>query len=171
MLNSYKIFEKYLQRIRFRKVLPYVADPSLSVLDFGGNRGELQMMLGGNAYTLVNYDHTAMYGRTYDRIVMLAVLEHLAPSNAFALFKTFTKLLRPGGQILLTTPTPASKGLLEILAAVRILDPENIAEHQHYWDKKDLTDLGAQTGLTLQEYKKFQLGFNQFAVFSLAPSA
>lgn len=160
MINSKKFLEAYLQKYRFRMVLPFLKGED--VLDFGGNEGELKPYVTGN-YTLVNYDHSPMENKTFDTIVALAVVEHIPVDDVYAIFKKFK--LKPGGTIFLTTPTPMSKPLLEFLAFLHILDKQNIEEHKHYWNKEELFALAESIGLKVKKYKKFQMGFNQYAVF------
>lgn len=160
MIDSKKTFEKLLQNFRFKKVVKYLKG---DVLDFGGNNGELSAYVKGN-YTLVNYDHSPMNNKKFDTIVLLAVVEHIEVAEVHQIFKKFKNALRPDGRIFLTTPTPASKSILELLAWFHILDKQNIEEHKHYWNKDDLTILAQDAGFSIVEYKKFQLGFNQYAL-------
>lgn len=160
MIDSKKKLEKLLQGYRFSKVKKYLLG---DVLDFGGNEGELKILVKGN-YTLINYDHTPMFNKTFDTIVLLAVLEHIEVTKVSEIFKKFKDYLRNDGTIFLTTPTPAAKPVLEILAFLGILDKKNIEEHKHYWNKKDLYKLAQDIDYKVIEYKKFQLGFNQYIV-------
>jgi 2-polyprenyl-3-methyl-5-hydroxy-6-metoxy-1,4-benzoquinol methylase len=160
MINSSKVFEGFLQQSRFKIALPFLKG---DVLDFGGNDGELKKYVPGN-YTLVNYDHTPMKNKTFDTIVALAVIEHIPVGDVFSVFKSFNTKLRPDGTLLLTTPTPMAKPLLELMAFMNLLDKHNIREHKHYWTKKDIQDLAEQNGFAVKEYKKFQWGFNQMAI-------
>ena len=134
------------------------------VLDFGGNEGELKRFVTGK-YTIVNYDHSGMERKTFDTIVLLAVVEHINVDDVYKIFKKFKTCLSKNGKIFLTTPTPASKPVLEFLAKVGVLGKENIEEHKHYWSKKDIFNLAKETGFEVEKYKKFQIGFNQYAVF------
>jgi cyclopropane fatty-acyl-phospholipid synthase-like methyltransferase len=157
MVDTKKTFERFLQRYRFRKVKNYLIG---NVLDFGGNDGELEQFVAGE-YTLVNYNHSPMHNKTFNTIVLLAVIEHIEVSEVSLIFKKFKACLSTGGTIFLTTPTPAAKIILEILAFCNILDKENIAEHKHYWNRKELSELAETNGFTVVDYKQFQLGFNQ----------
>lgn len=47
-------------------------------------------------------------GRTFDRIVMLDVLEHFAPDEGATLLEGLGRILRPGGRILVKVPNMAS---------------------------------------------------------------
>ena len=162
MIDSSKVFEKLLQNFRFNRVKNLLIG---DVLDFGGNEGELNQLVKGN-YTIVNYDHSPMEGKEFDTIVLLAVIEHIEVSEVYLIFDKFSKHLKKGGKILLTTPTPKSKWILELLASIGILDKQNIEEHKHYWDEKDIINLANKNSFQLIEYKKFQIGFNQFAIMS-----
>lgn len=165
MINSGKFLEKFLQTYRFRKVKKYLTG---DVLDFGGNNGELKPFVNGN-YTLVNYDHSPMYGKEFDTIVLLAVIEHIEMAEVYTLFRQFSGLLKKGGILFLTTPTPNAKYILELLAFIRLLDKENIDEHKHYWNKHDLLDLAQDCGLEVVKYQKFQIGFNQYCILKKKP--
>ncbi len=161
MIDSSIRLEKYLQNYRFRMVKPYLIG---DVLDFGGNEGELKGLVKGN-YLVVNYDHSVMENRYFDTIVSLAVIEHIDPDEVFMIFRKFKKILNAEGRIFLTTPTKVAKPVLEFLAFLRILDKENIEEHKHYWSKEEIYDLADRTGFSVTRFKRFQLGFNQLAVF------
>ena len=160
MINSRMLFEKLLQNFRFKKVKPYLQG---DVLDFGGNEGELKPLVKGN-YLIVNYDHSPMLNKTFDTIVLLAVVEHMEIKDVYDVFNKFKKSLQSNGMIFLTTPTPSSKFILEMLAFFRILDKQNIEEHKHYWNKEELYELGQKTGFEVIKYKKFQLGLNQYDI-------
>jgi len=160
MINSKMPLEKFLQKLRFSKVINMLHG---DVLDFGGNEGELKQFVKGS-YSIVNYDHSPMEGKEFDTIVLLAVIEHINVEEVYLIFQKLFKHLKKGGKIILTTPTPQSKWLLESLASLHILDKQNIEEHKHYWNMKEIYDLAEMNGLRVEFYEKFQLGFNQFAI-------
>jgi len=160
MIDTSISLESFLQQQRFKLVRNYLKG---DVLDFGGNEGELAALVKGD-YTIVNYDHSPMEKKTFDTIVLLAVVEHIEVEEVFRIFKKFKKCLRKGGQIFLTTPTPLSKPVLELLAAVHLLDKQNIEEHKHYWSKEDLVKLAKESGFQVEGYQKFQIGFNQYMI-------
>jgi 2-polyprenyl-3-methyl-5-hydroxy-6-metoxy-1,4-benzoquinol methylase len=162
MINSSKVCESLLQQYRFKKAIPFLKG---DVLDFGGNDGELEQYVSGS-YTLVNYDHAPMKNKTFDTIVALAVIEHIPVGNVFDVFKSFNSKLRPDGTLLLTTPTPQAKPLLELMAFLNLLDKQNIREHKHYWTKEDIYNLAEKNGFVVIAYKKFQWGFNQMAILA-----
>lgn len=159
MLNSSIFLEKLLQNYRFKMVKPYLIG---DVLDFGGNQDELKKLVKGK-YLNVNYDYYAMENSHFDTIISLAVIEHIDFDEVFEIFRKFKKILNKNGRIFLTTPTKIAKPILELWSLVGILDRANIAEHKHYWSKKEIYDLAKQSGFTVKQYKRFQIGFNQLA--------
>lgn len=161
MINSSIFLEKFLQNYRFKKVKPYLVG---DVLDFGGNDGELKEFVAGK-YLCVNYDHSALADCHCDTIVSLAVIEHIDVAEVYALFEKFRTILNPSGRIFLTTPTKIAEPVLKIMAAAGIIDKKNIAEHRHYWNKKEIYELAEKTGFTVKRFAIFQLIFNQLAVF------
>jgi 2-polyprenyl-3-methyl-5-hydroxy-6-metoxy-1,4-benzoquinol methylase len=160
MIDTSIFLEKFLQNLRFKEAKKYLKG---DVLDFGGNEGELKKFVSGK-YMVVNYDHSIMENKNFDTIVALAVIEHIPVREVLLIFKKFRLVLKPGGHVFLATPTVFAKPILEFLAFFGFVDKENIREHKHYWTKKELFDLAKDSGFQVQKYKKFQLGFNQFAV-------
>lgn len=161
MIDTGLSAEKFLQNLRFNKIKSYLNG---DVLDFGGNEGELKKFVSGN-YLAINYDHTAMNDKQFDTIVCLAVIEHIAYADIYSVFKKFKTLLKKQGKIILTTPTKMADPALKLLTLFGLLDKKNIAEHKHYWTKKELFNLAEKSGFIVKKYRKFQLGFNQMAIF------
>ena len=161
MIDSSIFLEKFLQNYRFKMVKPYLIG---DVMDFGGNEGELKKFVKGK-YLVVNYDHSVMENTSFDTIVILAVIEHIEFDEVFQIFYKFKKILNKRGRIVLTTPTKIAKPVLELWSFLGIVDKENIAEHKHYWSKKEIYQLANKTGFVVKKFKRFQLGFNQLAVF------
>lgn len=110
--------------------------------------------------------------RSFDQVTILAVLEHIPPDHVDVLFREFCRILVDGGQILLTTPTPAAKPVLEFLAfRLKIISAPEIADHRHYYSMTDLQALAARHGLVCSTYRQFLLGFNCFAAFTKPANA
>jgi 2-polyprenyl-3-methyl-5-hydroxy-6-metoxy-1,4-benzoquinol methylase len=95
-----------------------------------------------------------------DVVTMLAVLEHLHhPENVAA---ECYRLLKPGGLMLLTVPSPTNKPLLELLAALRLVRPDMIEQHEHYFSHQELHGLAQQAGFNEIDIKPFEFGLNTF---------
>lgn len=101
---------------------------------------------------------------SFDHVTILAVLEHVPLDQVGALFREFRRILKPGGSVLLTTPTPRSRPLLEFLAfKLKIISGPEIADHKHYWSEADVAALAVREGYRLERYETFQFGLNSFA--------
>ena len=110
-------------------------------------------------------DRFAFPDHTFDHITLLAVLEHIPLDAVDVLFREFHRILKDGGSVLLTTPTPASRPLLEFLAfRLKIISGPEIADHKHYWNRTDIAALAARDGFACETYRNFQFGLNSFAV-------
>jgi 2-polyprenyl-3-methyl-5-hydroxy-6-metoxy-1,4-benzoquinol methylase len=161
MIDNPMFLDKLLQSYRFKMVRPYLIG---DVMDFGGNKGELKRFVEGR-YLNVNYDHSVMENTHFDTIVGLAVIEHIEFDEVFKIFYKFKKILNREGRIFLTTPTKMAKPVLEFWAFLGVIDRGSIVEHKHYWSKKEIYQLANETGFVIKRFKRFQLGFNQLAVF------
>ena len=64
-----------------------------------------------------------------DVITMLAVAEHLDPTSLERLLKEAHRVLKPGGQVIITTPSSWSDGLLHLMARLNLVSAEEINEH------------------------------------------
>lgn len=100
---------------------------------------------------------------TFDVVTLLAVLEHL--SHPRAMVREIFRVLKPGGQVVLTVPSLAAKPVLEFLAyRVGIASETEIRDHKCYYDRKSLEALFAGSGLAIDHHHYFQLGMNNFLV-------
>lgn len=97
-----------------------------------------------------------------DCVLMLAVLEHL--ENPEEILAECRKILKKGGKILLTTPSPKSKYILEFLSILRLVSPEEIRDHKHYFSTKELHSLLLKCGFRNTHIKSFEAGLNTLAV-------
>jgi SAM-dependent methyltransferase len=101
---------------------------------------------------------------TFDVITMLAVLEHFAPDDLKAVAVTAATLLRPGGVLIATVPSPVVDSLLAWMTRLRILDGME-AEQHHGFDPGEVVPLMAGAGLRLVRHQRFELGLNHLFVF------
>ncbi len=98
-----------------------------------------------------------------DSVFMLAVLEHFAyPDRVLA---EAGRVLRKGGMLYLTTPTPPAKPVLEFLAfRLGWIDAGEIREHKRYFSRADLLAALGHAGFQIVRHRFFELGFNQVTV-------
>ena len=108
---------------------------------------------------------------SFEQIVILAVLEHIPLDLIDPLFAEFRRILKDGGRVLITTPTPASKPVLEFMAfKLKIISGPEIADHKHYYSKADVQSLAAKHAFQCSVYHTFQLGLNSFSAFTKQPA-
>ena len=104
-------------------------------------------------------------GNFFDKIFILAVLEHIEKIKIHDLFLEFYRVLKNKGRIIITTPTPRAQAVLEFLAfKLRIISTGEIADHKHYYSAKEVGDLAVASGLKLIKYKLFQFSLNSIYV-------
>lgn len=103
--------------------------------------------------------------KKYDKIIMLAVLEHIEIEKAIDLLNILQKKLKPNGKIILTTPTPLGRLVLEFMAyKLKIISETQIRDHKKYWSKKDFEEISDKTPLKLIKYSTFQMGMNSIVL-------
>ncbi len=98
-----------------------------------------------------------------DLVVSLAIIEHL--HDPVHHLKEAFRLLAPGRKLVLTTPSPYGKPLLEFLAyQLHVIDEAEILDHKHYFRACEIRDLLSMIGFEDIEVKCFLLGLNTIAV-------
>lgn len=98
----------------------------------------------------------------FDVITMLAVIEHLY-DYAKVIADCF-RGLKSGGRIILTTPSPRSKPILELLANLKIISYFGIYDHKRYFKKSDLYDILQSAGFEKVKVWQVALGLNTVAL-------
>jgi 2-polyprenyl-3-methyl-5-hydroxy-6-metoxy-1,4-benzoquinol methylase len=93
-----------------------------------------------------------------DYVTMLAVLEHLQYPEE--VMRECFRVLKPGGELLITVPSPLAKPVLELLAKMKLVRPEMIDQHENYFTKHDLRAIAKSCGFKSVEVRSFELGFN-----------
>lgn len=184
MNSSYRepILEPILRRIRFDMVLKHVRAGSV-VVDLGCghtpnflNRLQSYISQGVGIDPLIKSgkkgrirllskflsDRIPLKNNFADHVTLTAVLEHL--DDPTSLLKEAHRILKPGGTLLLTTPSPLNKPLLEFLSfKLGVVSQREIAEHKRYFWKKELVDSLKSVGFKKIKHSYFEFYLNNFA--------
>ena len=183
--KEFNVIDKLISRMRLGKVLPYIRKHD-AVLDFGcGHQAYLLNHLSTLVSEAIGIDYDVVEksiaphietrkfkfttrlpftDKKFHDICMLAVLEHIEPAYTGKLFREFHRVLKPGGRIILTTPTPKSKVLLEYTAKLHFISKDEVEDHKKYYDRGDINTLCKNYDLKLIRYETFWFGMNSFAV-------
>ena len=103
------------------------------------------------------------FNKRFDRIVSIAVIEHLF--NQKHSFGELVKNLKPGGKILITTPTPFGNDIVHRVGSrVGLFSQNAHDDHIIIYNKQRFEILAKEFGLQIEKYKKFQFGCNQLVV-------
>lgn len=159
--------------MRYRKVIKYIPKDSI-ICDIG---------CGLDAYFLKKISYLIKYGIGFDKevenyknsklelkklevykniplknencdvVTMLAVLEHLLYPQE--ILKECFRILKKGGKLILTTPTPATKPILEFLARILLIDRVEIAGHKNYFWLSDIKKLLIKAGFQEENIKNY----------------
>lgn len=171
------IIAKLRHRIAYRKLKPYFplkrcldigsgAYPAfLMGLDAGEKIGleqsvsrELVNLAEKQGIRIVEHDVSQSdplpsEDNAFDVVTMLAVIEHIEPQRVPSLLSEISRILKPGGTLMLTTPAAWTDLLLRTLAVLKLISREEIDDHKDVFTRKKLrahlTDAGfheVQTG-------------------------
>lgn len=177
-----KWLDYWLQHERIRRVAPYVAD-GVRVLDIACTDGALFRLLDGRVASGVGIDMdsvppdtpTLTYVRgsfpgdmpptePFDVVAALAIIEHISRHDQPAFANACASLLKSGGCLVVTVPSPMVDGILRVLKAVRAVD--GMHDEQHYGlDPRQAIAIFTQAGLVLERQSSFELGLNNFLLF------
>lgn len=181
------LLTNYLIDARMSRIAPHIRG---DVLDLGCGRAEILEKYATklDSYCGVEYSEEAVQslrkahpeamffarnldqdrlelGRQFDCILMVALIEHLF--NQKHVMDEVASALKPGGTIVLTTPTPFGNDVVHRLGAtVGLFAKAAVDDHIVIYNHHRLRLLAKEIGLKLTRYYTFQLGCNQFATFT-----
>jgi 2-polyprenyl-3-methyl-5-hydroxy-6-metoxy-1,4-benzoquinol methylase len=183
------LLSKYLTYARLSQVQKFLGK---RVLDVGSGCGELLDFLPPHVESVVFLDRNAerlpklkarlskstiqgeflqgdigeqviqLAPESFDTIVMAALLEHLrSPDWAV---KQAQRLLKPGGQLVITTPTPLGGKLHWLGSLFGLTYREAAQEHERFFGYLSLKALLRRNGFKLERYERFLVNLNQLVV-------
>lgn len=110
-------------------------------------------------------DKLPLADNLFDKVFLLAVIEHMPLISEFSLLRELRRVLKKGGRIILTTPTPFGKKVLEFLAfKLKIISVKEIRDHKKYYSYDDFREIAGKFNLKIVKYETFQLGVNSICV-------
>jgi len=104
--------------------------------------------------------------KCYDVIFSLAVIEHL--TNIEQHFRLIALSTNDASLAIITSPTPQAHIVLATLAWIGMIDQEEIEDHKLYLTRNGLCQGAFRAGLSVVEYKTFQISLNQVAILKKA---
>lgn len=98
----------------------------------------------------------------FDIVTMLAVFEHIEPVRLVMVLKEVLRVLKPGGQYILTTPAAWTDPLLRLLARLNVVSREEIDEHKDSYSHGKIVKLLKEAGFAEDHIQcgYFLLGMN-----------
>ncbi len=102
-------------------------------------------------------------GRRFDVVLMIALIEHIW--NQRFLFEGVIDCLKPGGRIVITTPTPFGNDIVHRLGAkLGLFARSAVDDHIVIYNRLRFDNLAREFGLKLENYRRFQFFCNQLGV-------
>jgi SAM-dependent methyltransferase len=99
---------------------------------------------------------------SFDAITLLATLEHIHDKASSA--RESARLLRAGGRVIITVPSPLVDRILDFLIMLQIVDGMSLEKH-HGFLPEELPGIFIPAGFSLRSKRKFQFGLNNLYVF------
>jgi len=153
------------------------------ILDFGCGSGSLAALVAPGDYLGVDVDETSLalarsrYPRhrfvsklplpleTFDSIVMLAVIEHVADPGELLRVLSAHLVDGPASRIVVSTPHPSLDWVHGLGASLGLFSRHANEEHEELLGPARLASIGASAGLDIERYARFLGGANQLVTF------
>lgn len=175
-----KPLDLWLQRWRLTVAARWIP-PGATVLDVGCHQGELFRQIGGRIGPSIGMDPRAVVverpgvklmslsfaegmpfnAASFDVITALATLEHIPNKESFA--RESARLVRPGGRVIITVPTPFADLIVHLLVWLRLADGLSMDEH-HGFEPSEVPAIFQRHGFTVAHSGRFQMGLNRIFV-------
>jgi ubiquinone/menaquinone biosynthesis C-methylase UbiE len=173
-----KIADKLLSAMRYSRVFKCLPElENANALDLGAGKGVLVDKLREKNINAFGVDvqpsrnvvvsdlnnPLPFKNNSIDIVTSLANIEHLSKPEVNS--DEIYRILKKGGRLILTTPMPMAKPILEFLAfKLGVIDRLEIEDHKQYFSKKTLTQLLQDSGFNNISFSYFQFGLNGHVV-------
>jgi SAM-dependent methyltransferase len=177
-----KVGDYLIQLWRMRVAARWIP-PGSRILDIGCHQGEFLSWLGNKITASVGFDplcretmnagghrfynqyfdeNLPFASGSFDIISLLATIEHINDKSLIA--RESARLLRHGGRVIITVPSPLVDKILDVLIRIHIVDGMSLEEH-HGFLPDDLSGIFIPAGFRLKKRQKFQFGLNNLYIF------
>lgn len=179
--------DRFMRYIRIQAALPHIIKKSpSSLLDVGcGRQAFLGWKLKNVLQSYVGIDSSIVEGEVhnlqfiqrdifsgmkdlknrnfvFDSVCALAFIEHIDHPQEF--LRNCWRLLKENGEIILTTPSPKAKPLLNFLSAMKFINKKEIKDHKHYYTPQELYTLLLNSGFRECSSKRFFFRLNTLVI-------
>jgi 2-polyprenyl-3-methyl-5-hydroxy-6-metoxy-1,4-benzoquinol methylase len=100
----------------------------------------------------------------FDAVTMLAVIEHVPSTVRKAWFETVTNILKPGGRLIITVPSPAVDRLLDVGIRLHLLHGMDAGSH-HGFDPRVIPEELSALAMHLLKASRFEMELNHLYVY------
>lgn len=99
-------------------------------------------------------------------VTMLAVIEHLTPTNVHHILKDVYRILKPGGVFVLTTPSSICQPVLWFLSKIYLVSSHEVQDHKKIYSRVELASLISSAGFDNSHIRSgsFEMGMNLWAI-------
>ena len=186
MSRNFNKLDRFISYLRVNKIKKYIK-PGSAVCDIGCGDDDLLLRLkkelklgqaiGVDAHVAAAKKEGVEFlkgdacslqlaDQSCDCVLMLAFIEHIEEKNARQVLREAHRILKSEARLIMTTPTPLAKPVLEFLAfKLKIISQEEIRDHKHYYTRNELVRILSETGYKKVKAKHFQFFMNAFYVF------
>lgn len=173
--NPNTLVDRIIIAYRTRKVMRLFKEKGV-VYDFGCGNNVLVNKLNDSGYDAYGIDveggnkvicadlngRLPIEANVADYVVSLANIEHLDKPQ-FNMQEAY-RILKPGGKLFLTTPSPRAKPILELMVFTKIIVKEETEDHKQYFTKKTLREILKYAGFSDIKINYFQFTLNILAI-------
>lgn len=146
----------------FLKQVPYTRKTGLDRLGWSGDPlPDIKIVKG----ELEDPQPLPFEDGSFDAVTMLAVMEHVTPERVIVLLADIHRLLRPGGALVITVPTPFGDRFLHFVSRFGLTSRENLNEHKDRYTAAKLRALLTDAGFPDASVRtgRFMAGLNHWA--------
>lgn len=124
----------------------------------------------GRHQLLAGYFPDRMPAGQFDAASLLAVVEHLDDVALEAVGRALALVVRPSGRVIVTVPSPAADGILDVIQRIGLIDGMDLDAHSHL-TVDCLVDSWSTCGLRCLRRSRFEFGLNNLVVFEVIGGA